>query len=58
MNVKITRSVLRTLPVNKFVAPIVFTSMGRRKKYYDTFTDRGIPLVLIDRKMEGSSPLR
>ena len=33
---------------------IVFTSTGEEwKKYYDTFTDRGIPLVLIDRKMEG-----
>jgi len=33
---------------------IVFTSIPDEwKKYYDTFTDRGIPLVLIDRKMEG-----
>ncbi|NLA92879.1 MAG: extracellular solute-binding protein [Spirochaetales bacterium] len=33
---------------------IVFTSIpGEWKKYYDTFINRGIPLVLIDRKMEG-----
>jgi len=47
-------SCIETFAKKQICGLIVFTSIPDEwRKYYDTFTDHGIPLVLIDRKMEG-----
>jgi DNA-binding LacI/PurR family transcriptional regulator/ABC-type glycerol-3-phosphate transport system substrate-binding protein len=45
---------IETFAQKQICGLIVFTSIPDKwRKYYETFTERNIPLVLIDRKMEG-----
>lgn len=47
-------SCIETFAKKQICGLIVFTCIPDEwKKYYETFTERNIPLVLIDRKMEG-----
>jgi len=47
-------SCIETFAKKQICGLIVFTSIPDEwKKYYETFIDRNIPLVLIDRKMDG-----